>query len=863
LITELDGESVIEWKGYSTRFTVCVICGYFVVVCRILIGIVAMVMRLFTVATWAERFRSCHSRILLLPLVCIERFVVATKYLVPIRTQSSIRQLIRCILTVLVIVSGALVVASMTSGVNHLIRSWPSPSENVSLSSTTTSYWINSLGSVDNGDVRCDPIDQTECWFPFPSFHHVVEDSSTITGYRLNFRPDVFPNLKGGIPLGLKPNVSVNTFDGFSTMAPMLFYINGLKEAHENDINQLPGPSNIAKSITNESITVLVNVKDRTLIPHSAEIDYLDERNPTVMVFPSRPLAHNTHYALAVINAVNAQRERIKAPDGMHRLLFESHLTKSEEKRRDRYLNILIPAIEHATGPSWFNFTDDPQSLQLLFDFPTISDRSQLDPVRLVRDSTLRHISDSKWDWSKNVRTVSTNDFLCTDIDNPVARIVHAELTVPWFLSNYGIGHRDAKLDMESVRAPQAKQMGKAKFVVVIPCSVKTAALIHTSSDTTTNTNINTSSFDMNSMNEPRPIRSIVEFGHGLFGNRGEILEHYLVRIANDEGYIMTAMDWRGMSSYDLLVVARVLLSAPLLFEAVRDNLIQGYANKYALQHFSRHKLLDMDWFKFVDPDEKFSLTSKEHYRRPPTFANKNPSHVFYGISQGGILGAGYTALSGVTNLIDLSVLGVPGTPFALVMSRSLDFKLYDMVLLCNFYDNRHVRTFLSLAQIYWDPVEASGVLATPVTEPYPPTLLQAGLGDAVVTTFAAESLARAYNANILPMHPRQDIFGIPIALNTTVTVTNNSTPSLTTDVVQYLNNNDTQPLHVVLTELLYEHDFAVLPHDNKFANSNQVHVCVRRDATMIRQITRFINTGEILNVCQVETCIRNISKCI
>lgn len=45
-----------------------------------------------------------------------------------------------------------------------------------------------------------------------------------------------------------------------------------------------------------------------------------------------------------------------------------------------------------------------------------------------------------------------------------------------------------------------------------------------------------------------------------------------------------------------------------------------------------------------------------------PMLDDVNPSSSFYGISQGGILGAGYTALSGPTKLIDRSVLGVPGT---------------------------------------------------------------------------------------------------------------------------------------------------------------------------------------------------------
>jgi hypothetical protein len=53
-----------------------------------------------------------------------------------------------------------------------------------------------------------------------------------------------------------------------------------------------------------------------------------------------------------------------------------------------------------------------------------------------------------------------------------------------------------------------------------------------------------------------------------------------------------------------------------------------------------------------------------------PTLDDKYPATIFYGNSEGGILGAGYTAaVSGTTGLIDRGVLGVPGTPSALIMS--------------------------------------------------------------------------------------------------------------------------------------------------------------------------------------------------
>jgi len=305
--------------------------------------------------------------------------------------------------------------------------------------------------------------------------------------------------------------------------------------------------------------------------------------------------------------------------------------------------------------------------------------------------------------------------------------------------------------------------------------------------------------------------------------------------MANTNGFIITAMDWRGMSSFDLLMVIKVLMSTPKTFEGVRDNLIQGYANKLALQHFTRHGLLDSDWVQF-----KTGFNQKHPV---PLHRGLHPTSVFYGISQGGILGAGYSALSGPTKLIDRTILGVPGTPFALVLTRSLDFDGYDAILLLNFYNNRHVRILLSLVQMAWDPVEGSGMLAPPLTEPFPTMLLQAGLGDVEVPTIACEALARGLNAETLPNGPRE-IYEIPVADFTDIRLGASETPP------------------AILTELMYLDEYDHLPAGDRKRHINSVHFCVRQDPLLIMQITEFVNEGEIIDPCELDRCIRTRVTC-
>ena len=641
---------------------------------------------------------------------------------------------------------------------------------------------------------HCDPLDETECMLPFPSFFHMKPDATTPTGWRVDLRSEVLPRLKGRMKMNPQ---FLNELDGFSTMAPMLFYMNGLKEAYEAGVSQLMGASRIEYSVRSESATLLLDVKDQKLVHHSAEIDYLDPENPLVMVFPSEPLKHNAHYALIVFNATDSYGQRLPPTSGMLRTMGDG-----SSKLRRRFLSEIIPSLQFATG-GWLNYTNDPLSLQLIFDFHTISEESQLGASRKVRDNVLGIVQDPEWKWSEHVRVNEVIDASenCDGNSTRIARTIHGSLEVPWFLEHKRQSfHRGSMLDKRAVDEGSPVGYWGTKFIIQIPCSVRAGVL---------------------GVEGGKDVGAVIDYGHGLFGDRFESRDSYLTKLVDNNGFILAAMDWRGMSRYDLPIVIKVLLSRASLFQAVRDNLIQGFAAKYAFQDFLRRALDKMEWMKFHDDS---GMEYDLHLEGVP--------YVFYGNSQGGILGAGYVGLSGPTKLIDRAVLGVPGTPFALIMSRSLDFRAYDSLLLLNFYNNRQIRILLYLTQMAWDSVEGSGVFAKPVTEAFPPILLQAGLGDPVVSTIAAEALARGLNASVVPHNPREP-FGIP-------RLTSDSHSSVT------------------LTEILYTEELASLPTDDVYAHANAVHFCLRVDPAVNVQIAEFVKSGKVLDICVLDGCSRH-----
>ena len=206
-------------------------------------------------------------------------------------------------------------------------------------------------------------------------------------------------------------------------------------------------------------------------------------------------------------------------------------------------------------------------------------------------------------------------------------------------------------------------------------------------------------------------------------------------------------------------------------------------------------------------------------------------------------MGAGYNAMMGVTQLLKRSVLGVPGTPFALIMGYSTNLEGFKRAMLLNFYNNRHVKVMVSLCQMGWDTVEAGGLLAPPINEPLPPVLIQAGFGDAEVTTVAAEILARSYGAKLLPGNPRP-VFGL--------------------DVVQPANElsvDDEPGPRSAITEIMYTKEYNQGRLDGKI-NFNNVHYCVRQDSALQKQIVQFVSKGIIIDPCENDNCIRQQAWC-
>jgi len=127
----------------------------------------------------------------------------------------------------------------------------------------------------------------------------------------------------------------------------------------------------------------------------------------------------------------------------------------------------------------------------------------------------------------------------------------------------------------------------------------------------------------------------------------------------------------------------------------------------------------------------------------------------YYGNSQGSVVGCGYCAYQ---QDIRRCTCGVPGSPFALILSRSADFVPYYDALKLQLTHAQDIRLAIILMQVLWDQGESGGWLREMSPKE---VLLQAGIGDAQVSNLGAELMARAYNASTV--HPEtRAVYGIP-----------------------------------------------------------------------------------------------------
>jgi hypothetical protein len=311
---------------------------------------------------------------------------------------------------------------------------------------------------------------------------------------------------------------------------------------------------------------------------------------------------------------------------------------------------------------------------------------------------------------------------------------------------------------------------------------------------------------------------SLILVGHGIFGTGesmigsggGGAIFHPL---ANDLGAVLVATDWVGMSGGDRDLIIEEVLPNVERVRVVTDRLAQAHVNNLTLVEMALTSLIE---------DEVIEL---EHDQR-----RIDPEKVYYyGISLGGVQGAGTTAIS---PRISRSVLAVPGAGWAHLIQRSTQFQPLEVVF-DNFYPDPLAQSLLlGMAQTFFDWSDP-GNLGRLLRDPDPgydhdkTVVLQEAIGDCQVANITTDLLSRTIGASHLVE---------------------------STDPVYGLETVDAPYTGIALTQIRVQSSLdAYFPPDENTTPimDNGVHnSAVLRD-TIFNQIEVLFETGELIHPCE------------
>ncbi|NVB39252.1 hypothetical protein G6O69_15520 [Pseudenhygromyxa sp. WMMC2535] len=343
------------------------------------------------------------------------------------------------------------------------------------------------------------------------------------------------------------------------------------------------------------------------------------------------------------------------------------------------------------------------ESLQIAWDFTTASTDNNTASMLHMRDEAMASYAEGEGP-SYMVTNVE-NDW---NTDN-IAYRIQGTIEVPLYLDSPDAG---GKLVYGADGLPEQQGTAEYPFVVIIPNSA---------------------------LEQPA---QVMQYGHGLLGGIGEASSGHLRSFLNEYNYIIFAVDWIGMADEDAIPIAQMLNEGSMhQFEQITDRLQQGMLNFLLGTRMMRTSFAnDPSFGEYIDP-------SAAHY---------------WGISQGGIFGGTFLALS---QDIERGCVEVPGQPYNLLLNRSVDFDQYFALLQAGFGDSRDLQILLALMQMLWDHAEPTGYSHRATSDLFPDTpahdvLIRAAVGDHQVTTLGAHIMARAMGATHLDTGIR-DIWGL------------------------------------------------------------------------------------------------------
>lgn len=630
----------------------------------------------------------------------------------------------------------------------------------------------------------CNPVDPALCALPYPSSFY-LKTAETPTGFQVDYAADSLPLNRDGVQV---VPTYWNEKDGFSTMGPFMTYFADLS------LDGVVGHNNIADYAAADAKIILLDTVTGQRVPAWAEVDMTaeDPGQRLLQIWPDTALEFDRTYIVAVRGTTTNAGAAV-APSAAFAALRDGTATEDGgiEIQRAHYDEEIFPKLETAGIAR--------ADLQIAWDFHTVSRQTSLGRMEFIRDDGLPRVDAGLTYTIKSVVDHSTEGDTDHDCDAgaQIARDILVRVDIPNYMEDPTPNHM---LTRDDAGMPFYNGTMESTYLVRIPCSIA---------------------------EDPKP-SYVLSYGHGLLGNKDEAYTGWLSEFANKNGWIIIAHDWLGMSGEDYAAIALTMVNDPGRFAIIPERSHQGFFSAMAGLRFLNEQLLNDDVMKFADANGTMvSVVDPER-------------HGYYGISQGGIMGG---ALLTMSPDLDRGVLGVPGSPYSMLLSRSRDFDPFFDILKAKFPDHRDTTMLIGMFEALWEPAESGGWLWSLHRDVQPGyegkrVLLQDAIGDAQVTTLGAHFMARAYGAKTITPVARE-LWGIE---STTAPYEGNG-------LVEFL-YSDAPPA-------LSEPETNIPPRDTP-----DPHECQRREPAGQEQIKIFLETGVIEQTCDgicgssvAETC--------
>ena len=592
---------------------------------------------------------------------------------------------------------------------------------------------------------------------------------------------------------GVHPSTKyVNQGDGFSPGSVIMTYVPSLNLV----ASHVASSTDIGSSLDSNAPIVVLDTATGQRVPYFAELDAqtTNTAEQLLLIHPAVALTEAHRYAVVLRDLMDNSAQSI-APLASTTAAWNA--TPKSSARMQYIAKVLHTDLASVIGST------EPY---MAWDFTVASEKSLASPALTMH--TLAYSWLTTHHLTHNGITVSSASYapaftVTSSTTSNGVRDVHGTFEVPLFLKNT-TPFSAMKVNHAGNPVINGKKTWTANFICVLPSTIS-----------------------------PSGAALPTVYGHGLLGSASEV-EGGSFSAALTHNMAGCATDWVGMSASDIPNVARNL-SDMSTFNTQVDHMLQGLVN-----------------FQFLGR----LINSPAGFASDPAFQNGSGQALFQvgkctfmGYSQGGIMGGAVSAVSTEWSRV---ILGVPGMDYGgLLLPRSVDWNEFAAI-----YDKAYTnpvdeQVVLQVAQLLWDRGENEGYAQHLTSNPYPgipakQVFIIENYGDHQVANVSAEMLARTIGAqNHQPMFNPSFFGGTPRA----------NIPVVVQWGLSALNQTEAAQAGLVLWDYGTPTPPTTDIAPNGPAYGADPHGDGRGNASLLTQITTFLQTGVIPDVCGGNAC--------